>query len=276
MSVISGKLGAIDGIASLRDWSVITTNDVQAHVDSACNGAESTVKGNDDWTGTANAYGDSPTDGFLPGQGFAFTGSVDGSVGITGNVIVDQLEITIPIEDGGLISYRMSFSGNGAYVIGAAVASDATDPSAPTAVGRVLHLNTSIASPSYAAISGVRSVTITLSSDNKAHNDSDTAGATERTAGNISGTISYDIYEGTVASLPTVGDHVSFRAYVTATTYWVFQWGEITEISGIGANPETADLVNASISAKFSGYADNAGTPVVGTIIEPDTTVFWP
>lgn len=273
-NVISGKNGLADGISTLRNWSCGFENDVKEFFASNTDGAPMQVEGNDDWSGQAMANGASPYK--LPGETFTFTGSVDGSKGVFGTVFVNRVEISIPLEEGEIITHTINFQGSGNYTLGAAVVSDATDPTGPSAIGCKLQTTTNFAAPSYANATHVRSMTITLEADNPAYNDSGTDGHTTRVAGNIKGSISWDVYEDELSNLPAEGTMYGVRAFVNATEYWELEWVMVNDVSGIEIDRDTGALLSATISANYSGFVESGGSVYQGNIVDPDVVTFWP
>ncbi len=274
MSVISGKNGAVNGSSTVRTWSINSSADLQKFVASNTAGGAGRLDGNFDWSGSYAAYGHTPD--VLPGEGFTFTGSLDGTNGVTGTAIVDTCEITIDIEAGGIIEHTVNFSSNGALTKGSAAATDVTVADPPSAIGCKIELGTVAASPVWSEVGDIRTITISLEADNQSYVSSSTASQTLRKAGNIDASISYTFYEGDPANFPAEGTVTAIRAYVTSVLFWEFKWMRFAEAGDIEGDIEGGGLVGASCNLNMAGVTNVAGTPTAGDIIKPDTNDFWP
>lgn len=274
MGVISGIGGAVDSTGTVRTWQVSATNDVQSVYASNTKGMPVVQAGNDDWSGSYTAYGHTPA--VMPGDGFTFTGSVDGTNGVTGTAIVDSVEIVINIEGGEKIGHTVNFSGNGDLSKGAAAATDATSPDTPTSIGTKCEIATPDASPTYSEISDVRQMTLTITSENPDYVSSSTSGGTRRTAGNLSATVSISVYTDDFDTLPDEGEVVGMKIYVNATEFWDLDWIRVSDISDMGADIEGAALVEATINGSYTGFTTISTTVTEGSITQPDATEFWP
>ena len=218
----------------------------------------------------------------MPGAAFEFKGSIDGSVGANSGAAgarVDQVEIRIDIEAAAIIDHTVSFSANGALTFGATVATDATVPSPPTSKGCKIQTAAAIGTPVFTSIAGVRTITITITSDNKRYVDADSAGQAKRTAGNIDFTVSYSVYTAdfSAAEVPLVNTVANLRVFVDATTFWDLKWCKYADASDLGVPVESADNVAATLNVAMEGFTDVDGTtPTEGFIKNPAAATFWP
>lgn len=274
MSALSGKAGAVDGAAIVRNWNIGETADTQAYVASNTQCGTGRLPGNVDWAGAYDAYGHTPAN--MPGESFVFTGSVDGTNGATGTARVDSVVITCDIAAGGILSHVVNFSANGALTLGAAVAADATALIPPSAIGCKVALDTAIDTPSYVDETDVLNWTLTISAANVAYVSSSTAGQTKRNEGNIDATMSWAVLEGDPANLPAKNSIAGIRLFVDATTYWEILWGMFTDISDIQVDIETAAMVGATNNAAMNGIVSVSATDTIGSIKTPAAATFWP
>lgn len=275
MGVINGVGGAIhkDGVAvsTIGEWEVSYEGDLQTFVASNTDGGTVSRDGNTDWSGQYRAKGHTPA--VKHGETFAFIGSVDGTNGVSGDAIVDDIEIVIDIESGAIIEHTVNFSANGALTEGAAAASDATDVDAPTSIGCKVKYHTvgALWDGSETELPDVRTVTIRMRSNNAPYNSSSTGGATKRTVGGLEADVSISVYTDDFSALPSINAYNEVRIFVDATDYWEFnflQWGEH---SGLGADIEGQENVEATLNGTWSAY-DDAATPVKGAITTPGGT----
>jgi predicted outer membrane repeat protein len=274
MAVIGGTSGAVNGVNTVRTWTVTSTADLQAGVASNTKRGEVIVDGNTDWSGSYTCYGHTP--GNMPGDGITFTGSLDGTNGVTGTAIIDSVEITIDIEAGAIIAHTVNFSGNGALTKGGAVATDATTVCPPSSIGCKAEIGTMVAVPVWSEISDVRTMTITITCGNQAYVSSATAGGTKRTAGNWSATVAITVYTDDYSSLPDENDSYRLRIYVDGSTFWLFEFVVFGETSDMGADIEGAAVVGGGLNARWNAYDTVAAACTEGQIVQPDTTVWWP
>ena len=276
MSVVSGKAGAVNGKSTVRKWSISYTADTKTFVASSTKGGTGRLAGNEDWSGSYDGYGHTP--GVMPGGALSFVGSIDGTKGVSGTAIVDQVVITIDIEGGGIISHTVSFSANGALTEGAAAATDATLPEAYTSIGCKAEVADPAESPSYTALPDVRTITITMTANNSSYVSSDTAGQTQRCAGNLDVTIAISLYtnDPSTSPIPAVNAEQFLQCYVSATEYWEFCAVRFGEHSDIEVDVEGNAIVGLTLNAGMSGWYDLAGTITEGTIIDPAETTVWP
>ncbi len=263
MGVISGISGLVDGRSAVREWKIREIQRSAAWVDSITRAGVARACGIKDWRGYFLGTGHTPVT--FPGQTLTFTGSVDGTLGVSGPAICDRIVVTWDIETGEVITYRVDFSGNGTFSKGAAAATDTATPVFKCSTGM------------YVAIDGsrqtdIRYMRLVIIAANRPYVSSDTAGQVNRTPGNIDAACTYRLYQDTPANLSALATPGILRFYVTASTYWELKWMVLEEIDDYGADREGAENVGATIKGAFSAYV---GT-TVGTIISPSTTQKWP
>jgi hypothetical protein len=274
MAVLSGIAGAVDGVDTVGRWTVNHAADLQAIFASNTKEGPVVLDGNLDWSGSWQSKKSTPD--HMPGDAVTFKGSIDGTNGATGTVIIDAVEIEVDIEAGAAIACTVEFSRNGALTLGVSAASDATVPDPPTSIGCKAALGTAVAVPVWTDISDVRSWRLRLERDNQAYVSSDTSGGNLRLAGNLSGTIVVAVYEDDFADLPAVNSHSYIRLYVTATTYWDIGfviWGEASDIT---VDREAAAIVGATMNGQWTGFADVDGNATEGYIKKPGDVSWWP
>lgn len=276
MSVISGKDGAVNGHANVKNWRISYKAETQAYGASGMSGGTSRLAGNKDWSGSFEALGHTPT--VVVGDSFTFTGSFDGSKGATGPAIVESITIDCDIEGGGIIGHTVEFSANGDLVLGAAAATDSVVPDPPTAIGAKVALATPSATPSFTDIPDVRKWSLTMRATNPSYVSSDTAGQTKRVQGRFDCDLSIDVYTDDFAdaTLPEVNDVKHVRLFVSSSIYWDIKWARFGEVSNVECDIESHNPVAGTLNAAMDGHTDIAGTQTVGAVINPSTTAVWP
>lgn len=259
MAVICGKAGAVTGEDTVGMWEVTYSGNPFEYYASNTDGMSGQLAGNHDWSGSYKILGEEPAN--MPGDGITFTGSVDGTKGVTGTAIVDSITVTAPIAAGGPVTTVVAFSSDGALTVGAAVATDVTEPQPPPAKLAKLNIGGS-------DVDDVQSITMTITSANKEYVVS---GETKRVAGNLTATLSYDLLEGAYDNLPAPNVSQLVLFYVTATTFWDFKWMLVESLTDLKVDIEANELVGATINMKFNGFDGG----VQGWIGNPGGTDFW-
>lgn len=268
MSTISGIGGAVDGASTVRAWSISSKADLQEFAASNTQGASGALPGNTDWSGQYSSY--LPQPAVMPGEEFAFVGSIDGTKGASGTAIVDSVEITINIEGGNIISHTVNFSAAGTLTLGAAVAVDETIPGATTSIGCKVQIGP--VGGAVADLPDVRTVTITITAANAAYVNSSTAGKTLRKRGNWNATVAISVHTADFSTLPQPNDVKIVHVYVNATDYYEFNWLIFGEATDLSVDREQATIVGGTLNAKFCIEQGGA----LGVLTLPDETQFWP
>ncbi len=274
MAVISGIGGAVDGVNTVRQWSVNQTGDLQAYTASNTKQAVSRESGNSDWTGQYQSYGGIPVR--MPTETFTFTGSIDAALGVVGPAIVESVTIEWDMEAASVISHTVNFASNGTLVRGAAVATDATVPDPHVSLGTKIEESDFIAVPAYTEIADIRTISLTFSANNPSYASSSSGGFIKRQAGNLDVSMSYSLYLATFADLPAENAVVMFKLFVDATLFWDLQCMVIQDLSDLEVDIEGAGMVGATVNTMFTGYADLAGTETEGKIEKPGAVAYWP
>ncbi len=273
MGVIGGIGGGLGSVPGISNWQISHVCELKEYVASNTKSGVVRVPGNKDWSGTAKVYGHTPP--ILPGASFTFSGSIDGAIGATGTAVMESTEISIPIEEGGVISQNLKFSGNSALTIGASAIHDTSEVvNGFSASG--LKVYSCAYGGEYAAVPEVRSATITLTRKLTEYVSSSTAGYKGRKAGNFDATLALPCYCDDLADLLQPGTFKKFKVEVTSLLYWELYFMLIGENSNIQADVEGNAIVGAQINASFSGYLDDSGTRREGKIVTPAGVTWWP
>ena len=254
--MLTGLDSHINGLAGGRSWSVSPVANVTEFSDSGTDGAIALVDGVTDWSGSFSAYGHTPL--VLPGAGFTFLGSNDGTNGATGTAIADGFDLTLNQETMAPIECVVNFSGNGALTLGAAAgAAGAAALPLCAVAGCIINDGSDIE---------VRSSKLSLTRDNKAYNDTSTDGAMKREMGRLSGTLSWSRYCDTFADLGALNAVVTVKLYVTAALYWEIKYAKYVGPSDITVDRETGELIGATENLTFTALN---GDGTIGSITPP-------
>lgn len=274
MGVISGIGGVVNGVSEMQNWEVSSKAALADFVSSSTKGGTGRTIGVTDWSGSYNALGALPVS--MPGEALSFTGSIEGTKGVTGTAIVNDVEITWDIEGGKPIKHAVNFSANGALSIGAAVATDVTVSNAPTSIGMKVELGTLVASPVWTELADVRTITLKISAKNQSYADSSSAGGTKRVKGPIDFSLAIAVYTDETLVIPTPNTIKAVRLYTAAAAYWELLWAMFQDASGIQVDRETAKIVGCTLNASMCATTLISATPTAGSIKKPGGATFWP
>ncbi len=278
MSVISGKDGAVDAAHTVRNWTIDITNELQAYSASNTDGGTDRVAGNGDWSGNYQAYDDVAA--YDPGDTFTFTGSIDGAVGVVGLARVENVEFVIDIEAGAIIVHTVNFASAGVLTEGAAVAVDAVVPDPPTSIGtKVEQAPEPAAAIVYAEITDVRTVTLTLSTNNPTFASSGTSGTMSRVEGNFDFSVDISLYTEDFSTLPAAKTVSRVRVYTNATEFWLLEFVMWGDKGGAEVAIEDATPVGLTLQGQMKAFARVGappGTQTKGQVVDPLLAVMWP
>ena len=278
MGIITGIGGAVDGINTVRKWSVDSEADLQSYVASNTKGATGQVAGNVDWNGSYEAYGHTPVR--MPGEIFSFTGNMSNGLGIRGDAIVDDVQIVADIEAGIIIAHTVNFSGDELITKGSAVTSDVSLPNPPSSIGTKVALAVPISgnpnSATWVELADVRGWTLSLTCDNQPYVDSGTGGGTKRKKGNLSGEVTIPIFTLDPSNHPSENDVRFVRLYVNATQYWQIASVMFSAVSGHEVDIEAGAIVGVDLNAMISSHHTINSSGVEGEIEKPDLSTYWP
>jgi hypothetical protein len=269
MGVIGGAAGMVNGATGIQNWSISSSENLNAIVASNTGGGTVRIAGPGDWSGRYNAVGGLPAS--LPGAALSFVGSIEGTKGVAGTAIVTQCVIRWDWTTGDAIKHEVSFDSNGALAYGAAVATDSSviDP-LPTWSGK-LEYATPVAVPSFSEASEVRTATLTLRCANPAYVNSGTSQGTRRLKGPRDFDLSVDVHtdEDIAGAFADVGETLHIRLYTDSTDYWDLKWAVFGEHSNIEVNVETHEVVGLTMNSSMNNETDIGGTPTLGAVTKP-------
>lgn len=284
MGVHSGMWGVLNGVSTVRNWSITEVGDTKAYVASNTRGGTGRRPGNVDWNGNFNGYGGEPA--VLPGEAFAFAGytapndDAEGSDGsrYAGTSILDQVVINWNWEAGDIIQYASTFSSNGALSQSAdGLYSDATAPDAPSVIGCEVRVqNVTDAASGVVTLDDVVSASLTITAANKPYVNSSTSGQTLRKPGPIDWTLQLNLQNDDRLTLPMdVNDEVVVEIDIEAGgTYWSLSYGLVKEFSGLTVDRETGNIVACTIPINMAAYSHVDAA--IGAIVKPSGGTYWP
>lgn len=281
MGVISGIGGLLNGVSLFQQFSVTSTADLKElmHAGTAI-GGKRRIPGVLDWNGTYNSYGAIPD--YWPGDTVAFLGSIDGSVGLSGQCMITQQAITFPISTNDPISHVGTFRGDGPLTRGAAVVAEPAAPAPPTPEGLCPELSPiNLDAPAWAQEENTYNVVITLTIEEKEYVDCSTNGVMNVLEGGWDASMTYDRYVDDFALLPDEGEAYYVRQPIDnpATQWYEFQWMRVADLSNMQVNRETGDLVSGTVNLLMSALetvGETTPTETTGQVITPGPVVWRP
>lgn len=266
MEMISGILGCVNGVTMVRDWEASLKANTQAFINSGTRGGTGRRRGNTDWSGSYNCDGHLPA--LWPGQTFTFSGATQGTKGITGPAIVDEVTIKWDIEAGKIIENSTKFSGNGVYTRGAVtIVPETAFPDPLTSIGCKAMLDAT-------EILQVRTMSLTVKCDNKTGVHSGTAGATARRKGNIDANVSIACYFDDPSLVPGPNEVGQIKLFINSTLFYDLKNMIFGELSGIKVDVNTAAIVGGTINAAMNAFIEGGST--AGYIKTPEGATIWP
>lgn len=279
MGRVTGKEGAINGVGCVRVWDMDASQIGGRFSGSCAAGVVDRILGAKDWTGRYGAYGHTPT--VMPGEAFAFVGSIDGSVGVYGTAIVESVRISVEIpqeedQEPKPINHVVTFKANGALTKGAAVASDITIANPPNPGDLKFQYATPAGSPSWTTLSEVYSAMILFSCRNPTYKPGSSVYQTYRLAGNLDAHVELACQADDFSDLPAEGSIKGIKIFVTPLLYWQIDWMMIEHLNEMHVPIESGDIVGATPQMSFKPHTTIGVTPTKGQIVKPGGSVWWP
>jgi hypothetical protein len=275
MGVHSGRFGVVDGISTVRNWSINDVSAPQKFVASNTLNGAGRRKGIRSWSGSFGVYGHTPP--VMPGEFFAFAGytspdddvSGDGTV-YTGDAVVDSIALTVNWQNGEIISNVVNFSGHLVLTNSTDEYLDVTAPTVPEVCGAKIQHDA--ATPgTFADWENIAQATLNISAANGSYVNSSTNCWTGRKAGPVDATLSV-VEQETSRSDLDIYDDVQIKLYVTASLFWHFKWMHLKEFSNISVDRESGAILSRTANFEKNGFVGGA----TGFIKKPDTTTWWP
>lgn len=276
MGVHSGKLAVLNGMSTVRNWTIV--DDITNPKYSASNTLSGTgrVSGIQSWNGTFAFYGGVPS--VLPGQSFAFLGytSPDDDISgagqrATGNAMIDSVAITWNWANGEIISSVANFSGDLDLVwASGSQIFDATAPDVPSVCGAKIEVSDNGAD--FTALDNCTQAVLTITAANQKYVNSSTNCWTGMKAGNIDFTLAITREDNIFTMAKGANKVVKLWNSATALDFWLLKWAKVKGFTGITANPETAEIIKHTVTLEKNGFVGG----VVGAITMPGGVDYWP
>ena len=273
MSVHSGKFGAINGEASIRDWSISDVSVLPANVVSGSKFGRVRNPGVRSWSGNYNQLLAEPS--ILPGEvgtGKFFTAptnDVDGAAGFTynGAFLVTAAAIAWDWTAGAHLSSALTFIGDGPLTIVSEIVTDASIPAPLEVCGTKIEY--SAAGAVWTELANIAQATLNLSCDAQSYVNSSTGCWTGQKAGPLDWNASITLQDN-IRTGPVIGTNYQWKFWVDDTYFWLLKWGIVKDYSGITVNVETGAIITQTLNLEMNGVVGG----VVGIVTSP-SDVDW-
>lgn len=291
MGVHSGRYATVNGLSTLRNWSVNDSQNLAKAVASNTAFGTESGRGVEDWTGSVQVYGRQPTK--MPGDTFAFVGyeapnNDAGGVGMrySGTAIITQLVANWNWSSAEFLNYQLDFGGHLALV--------GADGAFPPDLSIPVFQSPSGLKPLYSVDFGANFVewtdvatavwTLTNSVQTYVNSSSYVADSpgpggrvwTGRKPGNIDWTLAITEHNGDRTRFKK-GDQLAIKLPVgpaSSPTYWLLKYGRVKDFTNIVLDREGAKIIQQTVNLDMSGVREDTGA--LGIIQMPDTSVYWP
>ncbi len=278
----AGDKGAVGNgstaLSAVGEWSVSVKAENQLVVNSSTAGGALRLAGNEDWSGRYRANGAVPA--FSPGAAFTFIGSIDGVNGVTGTAIVDSVKIDADIAGGKPWTHEVAFSANGPLSFGPAAAVDASVGIPPSSIGTQVQLSAPAASPSWAPLDQVTTISLEFRRENPRYVNSGTGGNVMRKCGPLDWTIAIGVHpdaEATASVLPMPTSVQGIEIILpNSGGSFTLNWAQFSDLSDLVVNRATQEIVSCVLHAAMCGVASVGGALTRGSITLPGSVRVWP
>lgn len=277
MGVHSGKFATVNGMSTVRNWTIVDDITNPKYTASNTLGGTGRQSGVQSWNGSFAFYGGLPL--VLPGESFAFLGYTapdDDISGVgmrgSGNAVVDSVVVTYNWSNGDIISSVANFTGDLdlTWLAGVQVV-DATVPNVPSVCGA--KIETSDDGAAFTVLPNVTQAVLTISAANQKYVNSSTNCWTGVKPGPIDFTLAITREDNLINTLAKGANKViKLWNSGTALDFWLLKWAKVKGFTGITANAETGEIIKHTVTLEKNGFVGG----VVGEISLPGDVAFWP
>lgn len=287
MGIHSGKSGVVDGVSTVRTWSI--TDSMATHEYVASNTLYGTGRRNgvEEWSGSYGIYGHTPP--AMPGELAAFVGYTapdDDSTGpglrYRGDHMVESLQVTWGWQGGDIISAVVNFKGHLGLTIDEPGAEllDLTVPRVPTSIGTKIQYSTD--GVSFTEWTNLLTAQLTLSCKLQEYVNSSSVVGGRLWKGQKSGPVDWTLSvteQDNRRNIMSKGDSLVFRLFVDDSEYFELKWGKVGEFTGITVDRETGAIIQQTVNVSMDGFDPSQVTydpNSIGHVLLPDGTQWWP
>ncbi len=285
MGVHSGKFGVVNGVSTVRNWTIADVMAPQPYVASNTLFGTGRVKGIEEWNGSYQSFGGQPV--IMPGVQQAFVGYTapdDDSTGnglkYTGDCLIESCQITWNWGGGEILNVTSNFKGHLALTFPTGVEIfDVTVPTVPP-VG-CTKVQVSSDGVSFADVPNLVQAQLTLSCALQEYVNSSSAVDCRLWKGQKAGPIDWTMsltQQETERTQLLKGNSYVWRLFINATEYYELKWGLVHEFSGITVDRQTGAIIQRTVNVSMDGFdpAETTFAAATGHVLLPDATQWWP
>jgi len=287
MGVHSGKFGVVNGMSTVRTWSINDSMAPKPYVASNTLFGTGRRRGIETWNGSFGAYGHTPS--VFPGEQFEFIGYTAPDNDVTGpglrykgQSLVENVQINWNWGGGDIINSVVNFQGHIGLTIQPAGNElyDLSIPEVPEVVGTKIEYSTN--GVDFVEWENLLSATLTISCALQEYVNSSSVDTDDRVwTGRKSGPIDFTLAiteQDVDRSKFEKGDSLVIRAYVNATEYYELKWTQVAEFTGITVDRETGAIIQQTVNLNMDGFDPAALTynAATGHILLPSGEQWWP
>jgi hypothetical protein len=285
MSLHSGRYAAVNGVSTIRNWSINDEHNSAVGVASNTRFGKARRRGVSDWTGSFSLFGITPP--VMPGQAISFIGygAPDNDVSGVGNRysgsgLLQQFALNMNWAGGEIISGQCDFGGNGALAIvssGGAEITDSTDPELYPIGGAYVEYSTD--GSTWNTWTDVAQALWTFINELQTAVNSSTYVSphlwTARKAGNYDWSLAIT-EQNSDRSRFQKGQQLWVRLHLDATgsNYWELATGLVKNFTGIVYDRESGRINQQTVNVEMN--SNNVDDGSIGHIKKPGGDTVWP
>ena len=272
MGLHSGKFGVVNGVDTVRNWSVNDQQTSNRFVASNTRGGSGRRRGVRSWAGSFGGFGGQPA--VLPGEFFTFEGftAPDNDASGTGEVwsgtaYVDSMSMVWNWASGSLLEWTINFSGHLALSHASGSLDDVTIPDPEEVCGtRITYPTTEWQNLAQATFN------LQCPSVQYVNSSSVVSGVcwTGRKKGIFDWTLAVVEQDDDRDPALEIGTDHKLKLWIDNTLFWKLHWGHVESYTGLTVDRQGGGIIQRTVNLAMNGLNGE-----VGEITAPDGTVLW-
>ena len=282
-----GKRAVVNGMSTVRDWSINDAHDIKKYVASNTHFGQGSRPGVQSWDGSFQHYGHTPV--VMPGDLFSFLGYFgNGGPGprYAGDAMCEQVVVNWNWGSGDILNTQVQFKGHLDLDEQGGDGGQPLDQSVPTVpMVPCTKIEYSIDGGAFEEWDNLVSAALTLTCALQSYVNSSTVvtvgGNCRLWTGQVAGPIAWSLAvteQDVQRDLFIKGQSVDWKLYVTDVLFWRLRWGMVRDFTGLQASAETGAIIQQTCNVDMDGFDPTAGSYAASTgyIKKPDGTTWWP